>query len=129
MLKRSGLFLTALLALAPLASAQTTRPAALDPKLEIRASEAFNRGEFATALPMLQQVAAASASDPKKVGALNEQIRVCQKALDSLKNMPANGIDPNAPDIASAAETRKKHPAPKPGEIAEMTIKELGNFE
>jgi hypothetical protein len=129
MLKRSGLFLSALLTLAPMVSAQTTKPAAADPKMEIRASEAFNRGEFATALPMLQQVAAASKDDPKKLGSLNEQIRVCQKALDSLKNMPANGVDPNAPDVASAAETRKKHPAQKPGEVAEMTIKELGNFE
>jgi hypothetical protein len=129
MLKRSGLFLTAILALAPVAGAQTTRPAAPDPQIEIRASEAFNRGEFATALPMLQQVAMISKDDVKKLGAVNEQIRVCQKALDSLKNMPA-GTDPNAPsDIATSAETRKKHPVAKPGEVTDLTIKELGNFD
>jgi hypothetical protein len=126
--KRSGLFLTALLAFAPLSFAQTSKPAKVDPRVEIRASEAFNRGEFATALPMLQQVVAGS-TDQQKIGALNEQIRVCQKALDSLKNMPANGVDPNAPDVATAAETRKKHPTPKAGDFTEMTIKELGNFE
>ncbi len=33
------------------------------------------------------------------------------------------------PDVSMTAATRIPHPAPKPGEILEMSIKQLGNFE
>jgi hypothetical protein len=112
--------------------AQTTQPALdpSDPRVEMRANQAFNRGEYATALPLLQKIAEVARNEPSRFGAIQEKIRVCQKALDSLKNAPAPqaATDPLA-EVPSDPETRKKHVAAKPGEVSDMTIKELGNFQ
>jgi hypothetical protein len=124
--------LVVVLGMVPVAGAQATRPssASPDPRLELRANQAFNRGEYATALPMLKTLAEAAKNEPSRLGALQEKIRVCQKALDSLKANPTPALtDPQAQDIATDAESRKKHPKPKTGEVMEFTIKELGNFE
>jgi hypothetical protein len=128
----AAFILTAILMVASQVSAQTTRPAsqAPDPRLELRANQAFNRGEYATALPMLKTLAEAAKNEPSRASALQEKIRVCQKALDALKAAPVPVLtDPQAQDIATDPETRKKHPLPKPGEVTEYLIKELGNFE
>lgn len=135
---RIPLALSVLLACsAPLLALPTTQPAADDARLEMRANQAFNRGEYASALPMLKTLADQAKDQPSRLGAVQEKIRVCQKALDSLKNTTVT-VDPKGPlalqpvpgqDIPTAAETRKKHPAPKPGEVQEMLIKELGNFD
>ena len=113
--------------------AQSTQPSidATDPRVEMRANQAFNRGEYATALPLLQKIAEVAKNEPSRLGAIEEKIRVCQKALDSLKNAPAPqaATDPLLADVPSDPETRKKHVAPKAGEVSEMTIKELGNFQ
>lgn len=97
------------------------------PQLAMQAQMAFNRGEYAKALPMLKKAAAEAEGQPAKQGALQERIRVCEKALAALKN------DPNAAATANpstpAAEARKPHAAPKPGETYEIAIKDLGNFE
>ena len=124
------------LGLAQFASAQATQPAASDPRMEVRANQAFNRGEYAAALPLLQKLADQAKEQPSRLGAIEERIRVCQKALDSLKKNSPTGdpqqspLQPLAgPDIPTAPETRHKHPAPKPGDVLETTIKELGNFD
>lgn len=119
-------------------AAPTTQPAidASDPRVELRANQAFNRGEYATALPLLQALADAAKDEPSRVGPIKEKIRVCKKALDSLKANPSNpavAAAPQAPgmlpDVPMDPETRHKHPAPKTGEILQMSIKELGNFQ
>ena len=126
------LALAALLACSPVLMAQATQPSVFDPRIEMRANQAFNRGEYAVALPLLKQVADAAKDEPSRLGAIQEKMRVCQKALDSLKKSatPDPSQSPLVPggDIPMDAETRHKHPAPKPGEVLEMTIKELGNF-
>jgi hypothetical protein len=94
-------------------------------QIEIRANTAFNRGEYNTALPLLKKLSSAFKDEPARLGPLGEKIRVCEKALASLKNAPTT--QPTAD--AGSAETRKPHPAPKPGEVIEMAIKELGNFD
>ena len=123
-------FLAALLLIGgALAAAPATQPSIdpTDPRVEMRANQAFNRGEYATALPMLQALAGAAKSDPARLGPIQEKIRVCQKGLQSASAA--------APSVAAPAEvpmdpeTRHKHPAPKSGETLEMTIKELGNFQ
>src|SRR3982750_429618 len=97
------------------------------PQLATQAQMAFNRGKYAKALPMLKKAAAEAEGQPAKQGALQERIRVCEKALAALKN------DPNAAATANpttpAAGARKPHPAPKSGETYEIAIKDLGNFE
>ena len=132
---RLGLaFLTSILCLGSVARSQATRPTAPDPRVEMRANQAFNRGQYAVALPLLQQVASDVKGEPSRLGAVQEKIRVCQKALDALKNAatPAElQVIPGQPntDIPMDPETRKKHPAPKPGDVLDLSIKELGNFE
>jgi len=118
----------------PRVSAQTTQPAidARDPRVELRANQAFNRGEYATALPLLNALAVVAKDEPSRLGAIQEKLRVCQKALDALKNTAAPSVAQSATsspqDIPIDPETRKKHPAPISGDTNVMTIKELGNF-
>ncbi|HWE01073.1 MAG TPA: DUF3299 domain-containing protein [Tepidisphaeraceae bacterium] len=95
-------------------------------QLEIRANQAFNRGEYNTALPILKKLSSTFADEPGRLGPLQEKIRVCEKALAALK-MAGPTTLPSAD--AASAEARKPHPAPKSGVVQEMAIKELGNFE
>jgi hypothetical protein len=124
------------------AFAQTTKPVSLasagtnvsSGELAVRAQQAFNRGEYSTALPMFKKLEADAAGDTTKLGPIQERIRVCTKALDAVKNNPAAAAAAAAaattkPADGMTAETRKPHPAPKSGEVLEMAIKELGNFE
>ena len=123
------------------ALAQTTKPVSLasagttvsSGELAVRAQQAFNRGEYVTALPMFKKLAADAQGDTLKLGPIQERIRVCERALDALKNNPAAAAAAAAaatrPADAQTAEARKPHPAPKDGEVLEMAIKDLGNFE
>jgi hypothetical protein len=116
------------------ASAQATQPAAVatassalgaNIPLNVRATAAFNEGQYAIALPLLKQVAADPSTDPQRVGSLQEEIRVCEKNI-------ANGVtslNAAAPTIATAAESRTPHKKPASGDILELSIKELGNFD
>lgn len=118
-------------------AAPATQPAidASDPRVELRANQSFNRGEYATALPLLQALADAAKDEPSRAGPIQEKIRVCKKALDSLKANPAGVASavPQAPglpaDVPMDPETRHKHPTPKPSEVLQLSIKELGNFQ
>ena len=118
----------------PVFAAPTTQPAidASDPRVELRANQTFNRGEYATALPLLQALADAAKDEPSRLGPIQEKIRVCQKALASLKANP-QPVDPSAvagvTDVPMDPETRHKHPAIKPGQVVQLSIKELGNFQ
>ncbi len=98
--------------------AQSTRPGDEGAALRFRAAQAFNRGEYDIALPMLKKVAAGLKNQPERLGPIAEQIRVCEKNL-------------TVPLVRSAAVERSRtpHPAPRPGEVLEMDIKDLGNFE
>jgi hypothetical protein len=115
------------------ADSPTTAPS----NLEVRAMEEFNRGQYALALPMLQQVVTEDkASQPDKATALEENIRVCQRNLAVQAQAPAPAIaaTPDAtPDAAtvggSLSAGRVPHPAPVPGQVQEMAIKDLGNFD
>ena len=126
-------FIAILLTLPLWVRAQTTEPSINpnDPRVEMRANQAFNRGEYATALPLFQKIAEVIKDDPARLGLIQERIRVCQKALDSLKNAAAAQapVDPQLADVPNDPETRKKHEVLKAGQVAEMTIKELGNFQ
>lgn len=154
----SGLCVLAGLLISPLALAaspatQPASPAASaagsgqsDGKaLEVMATAAFNRKEYALALPMLQKVANGLQSDPDRLGVILEQIRVCQRNIAKGNKGPAPGAvasaAPNSATVAAivgqgdpnagppTAETRKPHVRPKDGEFLVADIKELGNFE
>lgn len=128
---RKSLFVALLLAVMTPAVAQTTQPAnSNSSSLEVRATSAFNRGDYAVALPMLQKLAeeARAKNDADRLGRIQEQMRVCRTAMaEQAAAVPPTGVQPPA----AAAETgpRKPHAPLKAGEVREMTIKDLGNFE
>jgi hypothetical protein len=135
----------AFLLTAPLGFAQTTQPAGNDAAIELRATQAFNKGDYTVALPMLQKLAVDLKDDSAqkdKLGMIQEQIRVCEKntatpaaadntqvasAVTSIGDTASVPVAPTAAPVTAAE--RKPHPAPKPGEMLDMSIKDLGNFE
>jgi hypothetical protein len=141
-MNRSRLTTVALSAVATLMSTAIAGAAApvpaggsSDAGIELRATESFNKGDFAAALPIFQKLETDLRSDPNqadKLSMVQEQIRVCQRNLTAPKAATAGGPT-TAPAVASAAAgvttERKPHPAPKDGEVLEMGIKDLGNFE
>lgn len=124
--------------------AQTTQPTAADSPsaaLELRATEALNRNQYAIALPMFQKVAGMIKGQPAqadRLAMIQEEIRVCQRNLappttsaagvTSVGATATASLPPGPPGIPMGAD-RKPHPAPKPGEVLDMDIRELGNFE
>ncbi len=96
--------------------AQTTQPTAA---LELRASQAFSRGEYAIALPMLQKLAEQLKDEPDRAGPIREQIRVCEKNIDQQQIAAMTGAEP----------ARTPHAKPAAGQVLDTTIKDLGNFE
>ena len=109
--------------------------------LEVRASQAVNAKEWATALPLLKKVAEKLKDQPDRLGQIEEQIRVCEKNLAkqakagaTAKPQPAGSV-PSVPlqapgtNIPTSAEQRKPHAAAKDGQTTELGIKELGNFD
>ncbi|HEX8521711.1 MAG TPA: DUF3299 domain-containing protein [Tepidisphaeraceae bacterium] len=101
----------------------TTKPAAQASGLELRAVSALNSGNYAEALPLLEQVLK-ELKDESKRGIIEEQIRVCKKQIQTAATQP--GV---STEIATSADKRKKHAAVKDGEVREMDIKDLGNFD
>jgi hypothetical protein len=92
------------------------------------------------ALPLLQHAAAGLADKPDQLAQVNELIRVCQKNLGVavsvaatkpavLASVPLTPTGaPTDPTMVMDLKLRQPHAAPKPGEILEMQIKQLGNF-
>jgi len=109
-------------AIAPAAGpAASTQPSTL----EIRAQTAFNNGQYAMALPMLQKLQAQLAGQTDKLAVLAEEMKVCQTQIAQ-----AGVVNGTAPAPAAAPDSeRKPHPTPKPGEVLDMNIKDLGNFD
>ena len=158
------IFILVLATTASLTCAQTTHPAPANTKatsaaLELGASTYFNKGDFKTALPLLQKLQVQLQSQPSqkdKLAMVQEQIRVCQKnqslqlqsatvggaaggiggaigggaAVSSLGDAStlSSATPPVPPELVMGPD-RRPHPTPKAGEIMEMSIKELGNFE
>ncbi len=133
-------FIALVFLLATMASvsvAQTTQAVdAPNAALELCATQAFNKGDFSLALPMLQKLENNLKDDKSqadKLGMIQEQIRVCQKnqpvqvasAVTSVGSAAPVPADP----AAAPAVARVPHPPVKDGEVVEMAIKDLGNFE
>jgi len=104
---------------------------ASDPaKLELRANQAFNRSEYAIALPMYQVLVEKYKDNPEKLGPTEEKVRVCQKNLApalAAANAAAATVKPSV--LPTSEEQRTPHPVPTPGKVPELPIKELGNFD
>ena len=150
----TALLLAAAVAVAtPSAHAVDTSSASI----QLRANQAFDQGQYAQALPMLQKVESQLKDDPKQADNLamvQEKIRVCQKntpvqlasaqlasptpavappvsaaAVTSVGPSTALPNTPPADPLTEAGPNRIPHPAPKPGQVLDLAIKQLGNFE
>jgi len=113
------------------AMAQTTKPSQSENigAMELRAQTAFDKGDYATALPLFMNLEKKLADKPDKLGPLQEKIRVCKKNL--LKDPPKDlqNFLTQKPQDNSTPEKRKPHVRPKDGQVMELAIKELGNFD
>jgi hypothetical protein len=110
------------------AGAQTSKASGAG--LEVAANEAFGAGKYAVALPMLQTLAMKYKDEPDRLGPVKEKISVCQKQIAAMTGASAAlGAGTQGPAVPMSAETRKPHGKPKAGEVEEMSIPELGNFE
>jgi hypothetical protein len=124
----SAVVLVALCFATPVRAEPATQPSASSTSsIEIRAQEEFGRANWGAALPLLTRVAQQlkDSNQNDRLGAIEEQIRVCKKNLEKAGAVAAI-VDKSAPETG---ENRKKHVAPKDGEVRELSIKELGNFE
>lgn len=107
--------------------AQTTRPSSPGgsgggDSLEARAQQAFNAGDWATAVPLLKELQRKYAKiAPEREGAIAEQVRLAERNL-------AIGAPP--PEVVATAEgERRPHVKPSGEGTYDTTIKALGNFE
>ena len=118
--------LAACLAAAP---APTSQPAT--GSLEIRAAQAFNAGQYALALPLLQKLEKELAQAPDKLGPVQERIRVAQQQVERAAKKNNTTVDAilQAAAPAPTAEQRIAHKKPQPGEVLSLQIKDLGNFD
>jgi len=109
----------------------TTQPAGanLASELQLNANEDMGRGDYKSALPLLQKVSELLADQPDQLGPILEQIRVCRHQILNPTANPAVAAAPLSVAIAVDGGPRHVHPAPGPGETVEMPIKELGNFD
>ena len=106
--------------------------------LEVRADQHFLGGEWADALPMYKKMAEMLKNDPAKLGPVEERIRVCEKNIAKLAKLnPSKAGSPALPTanpVSGATppptgEQRKPHAAPKDGQVIDLLIKDLGNFD
>jgi hypothetical protein len=147
-----GFIVTALVGLGSCAiglgeAAPTSQPSGAVPsgasvsELELNANEDMGRNDFKDALPLLQKVSEMLTDQPDQLGPILEQIRVCRHQIlnPTPAAPPAQPGAPAAPaappvvqqSVAYAVDggPRHIHPAPKPGDVVMMPIKELGNFD
>lgn len=101
--------------------AQATQPATPPQKLTLRdlseqSAVAFEAGDYATALPLLKELAVRLRNEPAKVAPILEQIRVCEANV--AQTIVIEGI--NAP--------RVPHARPADGAKYEVELQKLGNF-
>lgn len=125
------------------ARAEEAKPAEVDvAALKVRATQAVSAKEWTTALPLLKKVAERLKDQPDQLGQVEEQIRVCEKNIAkqakasltakpgaSATSVPAVPLQTPGPNIPTSAEQRKPHAAVKDGQVLELGIKELGNFD
>ena len=111
------------------APAPTSQPSA--GSLEIRASQAFNAGQYALALPLLQKLEKEYERAPDKLGPVQERIRVAQQQVERAAKKNNTTVDAilQAAAPAPTAEQRIPHKKPQPGEVLSLQIKDLGNFD
>jgi hypothetical protein len=108
-------------------NAPPTAAGAVDPaQLEANANLAFDRGQYSAALPLLRKLLETLPPGSDRTAALEEKVRVCQTALAAAPGM----VPPQDPrPIATAPEERKRHVRPAQGQVLQLALRDLGNFD
>lgn len=120
-MKKAALLIVAGLLVVALANAQQVDPRIQVDRaaLELRANQEFGSGQYAVALPMLRALAEMSKNRPDLLGSIQEKIRVCETNI-------AQGRPTSQPSLNL---TRKPHNPPQAGQVLELGLKDLGNFD
>jgi hypothetical protein len=118
------------------ADSPATQPAADSaPQLQILANQALARNDYAAALPILEKVKQLLDNQPDQLGPVLEEIRVCRRQISKGALAPTPIVTaaptPTGPAVVKDVngDPRQIHPAPVPGQMVELAIKQLGNFE
>jgi hypothetical protein len=93
-------------------------------QLRLLANQAMARGDYSAALPQLQKVSQMLTDQPDQLGPVLEDIRVCRRQI-------ATGGKPIAPQMVTVPDSgqRVPHATPASGQVLELAIKDLGNFD
>lgn len=97
--------------------------------VEVRAQTAFNNSQWSLALSLLKQVEAQVKDKPDRLATIQEQIRVCEKNIAKAAVVAGSGPASQPAATQPTAEARKPIPAPKAGQVTDILIKDLGNFD
>jgi hypothetical protein len=124
-------------------------------ELAVHAEKLFAKGDYDTALTVFKQLAETFKGDPARLAAIQKKLMVCEQAVHPPKVVAVFAPAPTPPSefmralrmrpktaaVSAPAPTpvpeaevmstagRRPHPVPKPGEVLEITLKALGNFE
>jgi hypothetical protein len=109
------------------ASATSQPSGNLASELQLEANEDMGRGNYLAAVPLLQKVSQLLSDQPDQLGPVLEQIRVCRHQI--LAAASNSQTPPQSVAVAVDGGPRHIHPAPTPGDVIELPIKELGNFD
>jgi len=117
--------------------AQSTQAVSAD-ELELAATNAFNAGDYEAAIDLFKKTAELVQADAERFARIHEVINVCKENLvtvdlDAAKRAVKPVLRPGdfapAPNVPSDEQSRKPHAPPVEGEVREIGIKELGNFQ
>jgi hypothetical protein len=111
--------MTSLRALAGLEVDDVTFQTTPTEELEQMANDYFEQGQFKQALPLLKAVAVRYRNQPEKAAPWIEKVRVAEEKLGTI-SPPPEGIN---------GVPRTPHVLPKQGEVYDVTLKRLGNFD
>jgi hypothetical protein len=97
--------------------------------LEVRADQHSAAGEWSQALPMYKKLAEMLKNDPARLGSIEERVRVCEKNLAKLAKTSPSASPISVPAAPPTGEQRKPLTPPKEGQVMDLLIKDLGNFD
>ncbi|MGA2500138.1 MAG: DUF3299 domain-containing protein [Tepidisphaeraceae bacterium] len=99
-------------------------------RLEKDANTAFDRQSYTRAAVFYQQLLTMLPGDSPRIKQIEERVRFCQKTVaDQAQADLQAQLANRGGDFPSSPHDRKPHVKPKEGEVYEVAIKQLGNFE
>jgi hypothetical protein len=98
-------------------------------QMQILANEDMAKGNYAAAAVILQRVEQLLINQPDQLGPIDEQLRTCRRQIskglaNAVATQPFQSVV-----MAVDGGVRKIHVRPPTGQVLELPIKELGNFD